>query len=69
MVCHVIKTCATEAVSLNSGMSKDAVWVESMVLPLGNLTLKGFCDLILLRHRALINRKCMVHPEFIMAVS
>jgi hypothetical protein len=49
------KTCAKEAASLNSDMSKDNVWVESKVSPLGNLTLNGFCDLILLWHGALIN--------------
>jgi hypothetical protein len=57
------KKCAIEAVSLSSGMSKDAVCVESMFLPLGNLTLNGFRDLILLRHGALINKKYPVHPE------
>jgi hypothetical protein len=38
------KTCATEAASLSSGMSNDDVWVESIVDPFGNLTLKGLLD-------------------------
>jgi hypothetical protein len=63
------KTCATEAALLSSGMPKDAVWVESMVSPLRNMTLNGFCDMILLRHGALINIKCPVHPESNIAVS
>jgi hypothetical protein len=63
------ETCATEAASPNSDMSKDDVWVESMVSILGNLTLKGFCGLILLRHGALINIKCPVQPESNMDVS
>jgi hypothetical protein len=69
MVCHTREICATEADSLNYGMPKDDVWVESMVSPLGNLTLKGFCDLTLFRHGALINRKCPVHPESTIFVS
>jgi hypothetical protein len=60
---------ATDAASLNSGMPKYAVWVESMVLPLGNLTFKGFCGLILFPRGTLINRKCPVHPESTIAVS
>jgi len=50
------KICATEAALLSSGMSNEAVWDESIVAPFGNLTRKGFCDLILLQQGALINK-------------
>jgi hypothetical protein len=35
------KTWATDAASLNSGMFKDAVWVESIVSPFCNMTRNG----------------------------
>jgi hypothetical protein len=37
-------TCVTAAVALSSGMSNDAVWVESIVAPFGSLTRKGLID-------------------------
>jgi hypothetical protein len=43
------KTCATEAASLSYGMYNEAVWIESIVAPFGNLTLNGLIDLVLLR--------------------
>jgi hypothetical protein len=42
------KTCATEADALSSGMSNDAVLVDSIVAPFGNLTSKGSIDFVLL---------------------
>jgi hypothetical protein len=63
------KTRATEAGSLSSEMSNDAVWVESIVAPFGNLTRKGLLYIFLLRQGALINKKCPVHPESTIAVS
>jgi hypothetical protein len=51
------KTCATAAAALSSGMSNDAVWVESIVDPFGSLTRKGLIDFFLLRQGALVNKK------------
>jgi hypothetical protein len=62
------KICATEAASLSSGMSNEAVWVESIVAPFGNRTLKGLIDFVFLRQGALINKKCLVQPESTIAV-
>jgi hypothetical protein len=42
------KTCANAVAALSSGMSNDAVWVESIVAPFGNLTRKGLIDFFLL---------------------
>jgi hypothetical protein len=61
--------CITEAASLSSGMSNEAVWVESIVAPFGNLTLKGLIDFVLLLQYELINKKCTVQPESTIAVS
>jgi hypothetical protein len=63
------KTCATEASSMSSVMSNEAVWVESIVAPFGNLTLKGLIYFIFLQQGALINKKCPVHHESTIAVS
>jgi hypothetical protein len=63
------KTCTTEAASLSSGMSNEAVWVESIVAPFGNLTLKGLIDFVLLRQGALINKKFTVQPESTISLS
>jgi hypothetical protein len=63
------RTCNTEAASLSSGMSNEAMWVESIVAPFGNLTLKGVVDFVLLCQGALINKKCTVQPESTIAVS
>jgi hypothetical protein len=63
------KTCATEAASLSSGMSNDAVWIDSMVAPWASLTLNGLIYFVLLWKGALINNKCHVHPASTIAVS
>jgi hypothetical protein len=36
------KTCAMDAYFFNSGMFNAAVWVDSMVAPLGSHTVNGF---------------------------
>jgi hypothetical protein len=51
------KTCTTESDSLSSGTSNEAVWVESVVAPLGSLTLTGLIDFVLLWQGALIRKK------------
>jgi hypothetical protein len=56
------KTCATAAAALSSGMSNDAVWVESIVAPFGSLTRKGLIDFFLLWKGGLINKKFPVQP-------
>jgi hypothetical protein len=58
-----------DAALFNYGMFNAAVWVDSMVAPSGNRTIKGFLDLILFKHGALTNRKCSVHPESTISVS
>ena len=63
------KMCATEAALLNSGISKKAVCVESIVFPFGNLTLKGLTHCFLSKHGAFVNKKCPVQPESTRAVS
>ena len=63
------KMCATEAALLNSGISKKAVCVESIVCPFGNLTLKGFTHCFLFKHGEVFNKKCPVQPESTRAVS
>jgi hypothetical protein len=63
------ETCATEAASLSSGMSKEDVCVESLVSPFGKFTLNRFIDLVVLRQGALINKKSPVQPESTMVVS
>jgi hypothetical protein len=56
------KTFAMDAALLNSGMSMDAVCVDSIVAPFGRRTVKGLSDLILFLQGALIKRKGPVHP-------
>jgi hypothetical protein len=63
------KTCANAAVAPSSGMSNDAVWVESVVAPFGSLTRKGLIDFLLLRQGTLINKKCPVQPDSTIVVS
>jgi hypothetical protein len=63
------KTCATENASLSSGMSKEAVRVESIVSPFGNITLNGLTYLVVLQQGSLINKKCPVKLESTMTVS
>jgi hypothetical protein len=58
-----------DAACLNSGMSKDDVCVESMVLPFGRQTLRGSIDLTLLWKGALINKKCPVQADSTIDVS
>jgi hypothetical protein len=36
------KMCTIDAALFNSGMSNDAVWVDSMVAPFGRRTVNGF---------------------------
>jgi hypothetical protein len=62
------KTCAIAAAALSSGMSNDAVWVESIVAPFVNLTCKGLIFIFWLHQGALINKKCPVQPESTIAV-
>jgi hypothetical protein len=62
------KTCTMDAALLNSGMSMDAVSVDSIVAPFGRQTVKGLPDSILFYQGALIKRKWPVHPESPMAV-
>jgi hypothetical protein len=61
--------CATEAASLSSGMSNEAVWIESIVAPFGNRNLKGLIDFFLLRQGSLIKNKCPVQAEYTILVS
>jgi hypothetical protein len=63
------KTCTTEAASLSCGISNDAVWVKTIVVTFGNLTLKGLIYFVLLQKGSLINKKCPVYPESTIAVS
>jgi hypothetical protein len=63
------KTCATAAAELSSGMSNDAVWIESIVAPFGSLTRKGLIYFVLLWKVALINKKCPVQHESTISVS
>jgi hypothetical protein len=63
------KMCATEAALLNSGMSKRAVCVESIVCPFGNLAVKGLLATFLFKHGIFFNKKCSVHLESTRAVS
>jgi hypothetical protein len=59
----------TQAASLSSGMSNEAVWVESIVAPFGNQTLKGLIDFVLLQQGALLNKKWHVQYDSNIAVS
>jgi hypothetical protein len=63
------ETCATEAAARSSGISNDAVLVESIVAPFDNLIRKGLIYIFLLRQGALLNKKCPVQPESTIAVS
>jgi hypothetical protein len=63
------KACAMDVALINSGMSTDAVCVDSIVAPFGRRTFNGLSDLILFLQGALINRKLPVHPESKMDVS
>jgi hypothetical protein len=65
----VEKMCAAEAALLNSGMSKKAVCVDSIVCPFGNLTINGFLATFLFNNGAFVNKKCPVQPESTTAVS
>jgi hypothetical protein len=51
------KTCERDADSLNSGISKAEVCVESMVSPVGSLTHSAVSERVLLQHVALTNKK------------
>jgi hypothetical protein len=63
------KMCAAEAALLNSGMSKKAACVDSIVCPFGNLTVNGLLFIFLFKLGAFDNKKCPVQLEFTRAVS
>jgi hypothetical protein len=63
------KMCAAEAALLNSGMSKKAVCVDSIVCPFGNLNANGLLFIFVFKLGAFDNKKCPVQPESRRAVS
>jgi hypothetical protein len=55
--------CTTESALLNSGMSKRAVCVESIVCPFGNLTVKGLLASFLFKHGAFFIKTVQCSPS------
>jgi hypothetical protein len=63
------RMCAFRAYGGKYASYKSHVCDDWIVVPLGMLTLSGTCAACLLLHGAVADKKMMVHPESIIAVS
>jgi hypothetical protein len=63
LLCRSEKICACRAATGKFGRLSSAVWVDCIMLPLGNRTgMPSFVG-VLFRHGLLTRRKCPVHPK------